>query len=102
MTAQTQSKTFSTAKLTRIGILAAVGVALSMVEFVILPGAPFYKLDPSGEWLRPDNAARLSGWTVDNMLVLRVNNPSSPVLDIVYEDKNGLSYLPEPGYSQMY
>lgn len=62
----------------------------------------FYKLDPSGEWLRPDNAARLSGWTVDNMLVLRVNNPSSPVLDIVYEDKNGLSYLPEPGYSQMY
>lgn len=62
----------------------------------------FYKLDPSGEWLRPDNAARLSGWTVDNMLVLRVNNPASPILDIVYEDKNGLSYLPEPGYSQMY
>ena len=62
----------------------------------------FYKLDPTGEWLKPDNAARMTGWTVDNMLVLKVNNPASPMLDIVYEDKNGLSYLPEPGYSQMY
>jgi len=62
----------------------------------------FYKLDPTGEWLRPDSAAKMTGWTVDNMLVLRVNNPSSPMLDIVYEDKNGLAYLPEPGYSQMY
>ena len=62
----------------------------------------FYRLDPSGEFLRPDNRARETGWTVDNMLVLRVNNPTSPLLDIVYEDKNGLAYLPEPGYSQMY
>lgn len=62
----------------------------------------FYKLDPTGEWLRADDAARMTGWTVDNMLVLRVNNASSPTLDIVYEDKNGLAYLPEPGYSQMY
>lgn len=62
----------------------------------------FYKLDPSGEFLRPDDRARMTGWTVDNMLVLRVNNPTSPVLDIVYEDKNGLQYLPEPGFSAMY
>lgn len=62
----------------------------------------FYKLDPTGEWLRPDTAAKNTGWTVDNMLVLRVNNPASPMLDIVYEDKNGLQYLPEPGYSQLY
>ena len=62
----------------------------------------FYKLDPTGEYLHADNAARNTGWTVDNMLVLRVNNPTSPMLDIVYEDKNGLAYLPEPGYSQMY
>ena len=48
MTAQVKSKTLSTAGLTRIGILAAVGIALSMIEIVILPGAPFYKLDPSG------------------------------------------------------
>lgn len=62
----------------------------------------FYKLDPTGEWLRPDSTARNVGWTVDNMLVLRVNNPASPQLDIVYEDKNGLDYRPEPGYAQMY
>ena len=48
MTASSKSKVFSTAGLTRIGVLAAVGVALSMIEIVILPGAPFYKLDPSG------------------------------------------------------
>ena len=48
MTARAKSNLFSTGSLTRIGILAAVGVALSMIEIVILPGAPFYKLDPSG------------------------------------------------------
>ena len=48
MTAQVKTKTLSTMGLTRIGILAAVGIALSMIEIVILPGAPFYKLDPSG------------------------------------------------------
>jgi len=48
MTAGTKSRTLTTAGLTRIGILAAAGVALSMLEIVILPGAPFYKLDPSG------------------------------------------------------
>lgn len=62
----------------------------------------FYKLDPSGEFLRPDNRARMTGWTVDKMLVLRVNNPTSPMLDIVYEDKYGQAYDPAPGYSTMY
>lgn len=62
----------------------------------------FYRLDPTGEFLKADTAARNTGWTVDNMLVLRVNNPTSPIMDVVYEDKNGLAYLPEPGYSQMY
>lgn len=62
----------------------------------------FYKLDPTGEWLKPDSIAKQSGWTVDNMLVLRVNNPTSPTPDIVYEDKNGLAYLPEPGFSQLF
>lgn len=56
----------------------------------------FYKLDPTGEWLKADNRAQMTGWTVDNMLVLRVNNPSSPMLDISYEDKYGHAYLPEP------
>ncbi|NLD82724.1 MAG: ECF transporter S component [Clostridiales bacterium] len=41
-------RVFSTPYLTRIAVLAAVGAALSMVEIVLLPGAPFYKLDPSG------------------------------------------------------
>ena len=62
----------------------------------------FYRLDPTGEWLKPDDRSRQTGWTVDEMLVLRVNNPASPMLDIVYDDKNGLSYMPEPGYSKLY
>ena len=48
MTNKTSATRFSAGVITRIGILAAAGVALSMVEFSILPGAPFYKLDPSG------------------------------------------------------
>ena len=44
----TKTSTFSTGKLTRIGILAAAGGVLSLLEISILPGAPFYKLDPSG------------------------------------------------------
>ena len=62
----------------------------------------FWKLDPTGEWLKPDQQAKLTGWTVDSMLVLRVNNPASPMLDISYEDKNGQPYLPVPGYSVTY
>lgn len=62
----------------------------------------FWKLDPTGEWLKPDQQAKMTGWTVDNMLVLRVNNPSSPMLDISYEDKYGMTYLPVPGYSATY
>lgn len=62
----------------------------------------FYRLDPTGEWLKPDDQARMTGWTADNLLVLRVDNPSSPILNISYEDKNGLPYMPEPGYSQIY
>lgn len=61
----------------------------------------FYKLDPTGEWLKADNTAKNVGWTVDNMLVLKVLNPASPTPDIVYEDKNGLDYRPEPGYWRM-
>lgn len=48
MTVSNKTKTLSTAGLTRIGVLAAAGAVLSMIEIVILPGAPFYKLDPSG------------------------------------------------------
>ena len=43
-----QTNRMTTGKVTRIGILAAAGVALSLLEFPILAGAPFYKLDPSG------------------------------------------------------
>lgn len=48
MTTHSKAKLFSTGTMTRIGILAAAGVVLSLVEIVIFPGAPFYKLDPSG------------------------------------------------------
>lgn len=62
----------------------------------------FWMLDPSGEWLRPDNQSQMSGWTVDRFLVLRIANPSSPVLEITYEDKYGLDYLPMPGFTNGY
>lgn len=62
----------------------------------------FWMLDPSGEWLRPDNQSQMSGWTVDRFLVLRIANPSSPVLEITYEDKYGLAYLPMPGFTNGY
>lgn len=62
----------------------------------------FWKLDPTGEWLKPDQQSKMTGWTVDSMLVLRVNNPASPMLDISYEDKYGQPYLPVPGYSVTY
>ena len=62
----------------------------------------FWMLDPSGEWLRPDNQSQMSGWTVDRFLVLRIANPSSPVLEIKYEDKYGLDYLPMPGFTNGY
>ena len=48
MTTGTKTKLFSTGVLTRVGILAGAGAALSMIEIIVLPGAPFYKLDPSG------------------------------------------------------
>ncbi|MBE5788688.1 MAG: ECF transporter S component [Clostridiales bacterium] len=35
-------------KMTRIGILAALGIVLSLIEFSPLAGAPFYKLEASG------------------------------------------------------
>ncbi len=38
----------SIGKMTRIGVLAALGVVLSLIEFSPLPGAPFYKLEASG------------------------------------------------------
>ena len=51
---------------------------------------------------RAHQQAKMTGWTVDNMLVLQVNNPARPMLDISYEDKYGLTYLPVPGYSATY
>ncbi len=44
----TQTKHLSIGKMTRIAILAAAGVVLSLFDFPIFPGAPFYKLDASG------------------------------------------------------
>ncbi len=42
------SKLFTTPYLARIAVLAALGAVLSLLEFPILPAAPFYKLDFSG------------------------------------------------------
>ena len=48
MTTRSTNKLLTTPTLTRIAILAAIGAALSMLEFPIFPAAPFFKLDPSG------------------------------------------------------
>lgn len=60
----------------------------------------FWKLDPTGEWLKSDNQAQMCGWNSDRMLVLRVDNPGSPSLNVTYEDKYGQSYMPEPNFSR--
>ena len=59
-----------------------------------------WKLDPTGEWLKSDNRSQMCGWTSDRMLVLRVDNPGSPSLNITYEDKYGQTYMPEPDFSR--
>ena len=48
MSTQVSSQRFSVGMLTRIAVLAAAGVGLSLLDFPIFAGAPFYKLDASG------------------------------------------------------
>lgn len=59
----------------------------------------YWLLDPERRWLRPKGADYHVGWSIDRMLVLRVENPFGPVAAITYEDKDGLDYPPKPGYS---
>lgn len=59
----------------------------------------YWLLDPERRWLRPKNEDFHLGWSIDRMLVLRVENPFGPVATITYEDKDGLDYPPKPGYT---
>ena len=58
----------------------------------------YWLLDPSGEYLRPTSDDFNVGWNVDKLLTLRVPNPTGPVLEIFYEDKDGFPYNPIPGF----
>ena len=73
-----------------------------MSEMYMSEAELMWMLDPSGEWLRPGNDNQMKGWTVDKLLILRIPNPTGPVLDVTYEDKYGRSYMPVPGYSSGY
>lgn len=58
----------------------------------------YWLLDPSGEYLRPSGEDFEVGWNVDKLLYLRVPNPTGPVLEIFYEDKDGQRYPPVPSF----
>lgn len=58
----------------------------------------YWMLDPSGEWLRANSEDQNVGWTLDRLLVLHVEQPFGPIATITYEDKDGLPYLPIPGF----
>lgn len=57
-----------------------------------------WKLDPTGEFMRPDKEDFYKEFTIDRLLVLHVTNPWGPIATITYEDKDGLEYLPKPRY----
>ena len=55
-------------------------------------------LDPSGNWLRPTQQNWDAMWSVDKLLYLHVDNPFGPILNVSYEDKNGLENRPKPSF----
>ena len=59
----------------------------------------YWLLDPSGEYLRPNGEDFEVGWNVDKLLYLRVPNPTGPVLEVFYEDKDGQRYPPIPSFA---
>lgn len=59
----------------------------------------YWLLDPSGEYLRPNGEDFEVGWNVDKLLYLRVPNPTGPVLEVFYEDKDGQRYPPVPSFA---
>lgn len=59
----------------------------------------YWLLDPSGEYLRPNGEDFEVGWNVDKLLYLRVPNPTGPVLEVFYEDKDGQRYPPMPSFA---
>lgn len=58
----------------------------------------YWLLDPSSEYLRPSGEDFEVGWNVDKLLYLRVPNPTGPVLEVFYEDKDGQRYPPVPSF----
>lgn len=65
----------------------------------------YWLLDPEKKYLRTKPEDGMVGWSVDNLLVLEHDwgdGPDGrPVGIIHYKDKDGLEYLPQPGYSRM-
>ena len=63
----------------------------------------YWMLDPNGEYLKPTDEDGQMGWSIDKLLVLDVDSVFTPnheqVLRIKYKDKDGMPYLPEPGFS---
>lgn len=57
-----------------------------------------FKLDPSGQWLRPKKEDFDAGWTLDRLLVLHIANPFGPIATVTYEDKDGVENMPVPGF----
>ena len=60
----------------------------------------YWKLDPSGQWLRPKGDDFDVGWHMERLLVLRVDNPFGPIATITYEDMDGLDYNPVPEFAK--
>lgn len=65
----------------------------------------YWLLDPEKKYLRTKPEDGMVGWSVDDLLVLEHDwgdGPDGrPVGIIHYKDKDGLEYLPQPGYSRM-
>ena len=62
-------------------------------------------LDPSREYLKPDDDSGMVGWNVDRMMQLNIywgDDPRThtPVGVVKVEDMDGFRYDPEPGFSK--
>ena len=58
-----------------------------------------WKLDPSGQWLRPKKEDFDCGWSIDRLPILHIANPFGPIATVTYEDKDGVENMPLPGFT---
>ena len=66
----------------------------------------YWLLDPDHKYLKATSEDGQVGWCLDKKLVLDTDFGSDkdhkPILVVRTRDENGLEYLPQPGFSQMY